>query len=535
MKNRSGSKNASYLGGAAADAAADTEKHGLSEKKCEPCIRYFREHPVLDRLLNGFREKYLSYGSFSGSVVLRNLKEQDREDLEGFLRKNYHGKKSATVRADHFRKALSESRFGEIAPDELLRLYFGENLIGKKERKLAQKQAVAAAFERMEEKYAGTPAGDWIRDVRDGKTRAENCIRYMRGGNAPEVLVRNLDMGAAIVNAFPVRTGEQEYLAVFAAHLTGNPHAFDDGTEGGQLLAMTVSWEAGRRRHGEGEPTDASGVATAGSAPVFPALQRQRQYLAAGILRDDMSNYAMIFGIRAFKKGGSPHAGIEGFLSEGEPVQVPLSVIAGWERIECPQNAIYIVENPSVYALLCHHWRGKRACMCMNGQPRLSAVLILDLLAKAGVTAYYAGDFDPEGLLIAQKVKQYYEATLSAPLWSVLNVSASLRSALSEHPRDVQHRPLGDQRPRGSSAASCAVNDKNALHLGSTLENRKFFFWHMSEEDALASLSDELISDKRMKMLDRITDADLQKAAEVIRVNGVAGYQENIYERYLSE
>ncbi|MCD7765520.1 MAG: TIGR02679 domain-containing protein [Lachnospiraceae bacterium] len=524
MKNRSGSEN-TFAG----VVAADTDKHSLSEKKCEPCIRYFREHPVLDRLLNGFREKYLSYGSFSGSVVLRNLKEQDREDLEGFLRKNYHGKKSATVRADHFRKALSESRFGEIAPDELLRLYFGEELIGKKERKLAQKQAVAAVFERMEEKYAGTPAREWLRDLRGGnapagkceweedsfgdscadedvsrKTRAWFMKQYRESGNVPEVLTQNLDMGATIVNALPARVGKQEYLAVFAAHLTGNPHAFDDGTEGGQILAMTVSWETGRRRHGAGEATGAPDESTAGKVPVFPALQRQKQYLAAGILRDDMSNYAMLSGIRVFKKDGSPHAGIEGFLLEGEPVQVPLSVIAGWERIECPQDTMYIVENPSVYALLCHHWRGGRACMCMNGQPRLSAVLLLDLLAKAGVTAYYAGDFDPEGLLIAQKVKQYYLEKRKADA------------------RVVQESVLDE-------------GDATKTKTEKMSENRKFFFWHMSEEDALASLSDERVSNKRMKMLDRITDPELRKVADVIRVGGVAGYQENIYERYLSE
>ena len=45
----------------------------------------------------------------------------------------------------------------------------------------------------------------------------------------------------------------------------------------------------------------------------------------------------------------------------------------------------------------------------MNGQPRLSSLLLLDLFAKAKMEVWYAGDFDPEGLLIAQKLKQYYQ------------------------------------------------------------------------------------------------------------------------------
>ena len=48
------------------------------------CMAYFCERPVFDRLLRGFREKYESYGSFSGTVSLRNLTLDDIENLEGF-------------------------------------------------------------------------------------------------------------------------------------------------------------------------------------------------------------------------------------------------------------------------------------------------------------------------------------------------------------------------------------------------------------------------------------------------------------------
>lgn len=58
--------------------------------------------------------------------------------------------------------------------------------------------------------------------------------------------------------------------------------------------------------------------------------------------------------------------------------------------------------------------------MCMNGQPRICSVLMLDLLAAAGVHLYYVGDFDPGCLLIAQKVKQYYKETFyQENIWEV--------------------------------------------------------------------------------------------------------------------
>ena len=84
-------------------------------------------------------------------------------------------------------------------------------------------------------------------------------------------------------------------------------------------------------------------------------------------------------------------------------VQVPLAVLSQWNRMFCIDNEMYIVENPSVFAGLCARSDESVSCMCMNGQPRLAGLVTLDLLAASGTVVYYAGDLDPEGLLIAQK------------------------------------------------------------------------------------------------------------------------------------
>ena len=108
--------------------------------------------------------------------------------------------------------------------------------------------------------------------------------------------------------------------------------------------------------------------------------------------------------------------------------------------------------------------------MCMNGQPRLSALLLLDLLAQAGITVYYAGDFDPEGLLIAWKLKRYY----------------------------------------GGS----------------------FCYWQMTAENYEESKSQERISDKRLKMLSHISDPGLEEILLAMKRDKVAGYQETIWKKY---
>lgn len=424
------------------------------------CVRYFREHPVFENLFRGFWDKYRSYGSFTGTVTLRSLTQEELEDLEGFFRKNYHGKKTVSVSANQFEKALGESRFGEVEPKEVLELYFGEKLAGKKEQKQKEEQEWLQIFHEAQEKYAGTPGAEWIARMQDEKKGMGAYLQkeYRNSGKNTQSLQQTLLLGAEIINRFPFRQGKSEYLAVYAAELTGNPHSFDRGTKGGEFLNLLVQWTIQEQK------------ICMGASGLFRALHKQRQYFSVGILVDDISNYVMLSGVRAWKKSGELHSGMEGFLVEGDMVQVPLSVIAGWEQAACPDGKIYIVENPSIYAMLCGKWKGKKACMCMNGQPRLSAVLMLDLLAKTGTKVYYAGDFDPEGLLIAQKVKQYYKGA--------------------------------------------------------------FAYWHMSVVEYEKSRSREEISNRRMKMLDKVTDLELIELVTAMRREKVAGYQENILLQY---
>ena len=445
---------------------------GLNSTPDDGRMTYFREHVVFERLFKGFREKYASYGSFGGTVILKNLDSEDIEALEGFFQKSFHGQKSVSVSAKRFEKALSDSRLAGMKPEEVLEMYFGEKLTDKKGQRQAESDRWRQLYEKLMIQYADTPAAEWITAVREGENgfhswfkkqhqqSVENLLEY-RDTEVMQEAGRLLTLGADIFNNLPYRRLRTEYLPVFAAELTGNPHALDHGTREGQLLSMIVQWVAAQQS--EGHPDH-------DAVPVFRSLKRQKDFLLAGILLDDISNYALLCGVQAVKKDGSLHGGMDGFAREGDMVQLPLSVIAGLKTLICPEQVIYIVENPSIYAMLCKKWKGQKACMCMNGQPRLSALMVLDLLAESGTTVRYAGDFDPEGLMIACKLRKYY---------------------------------------RGS-----------------------FEYWHMTEPDYQKSRSKEMISARRMRMLDGIEDEELAETVRAVRRAGVAGYQENIWRLY---
>ena len=429
--------------------------HEREQEKLEmikkECLEYFHQSSVWKKVLKGFRDKYGSYGRFGGKVVLKNLKSQDIEELEGFFGKSFHGQKSVTVSAEKFRQALEASRYKDITPECLLENFFGEPLLGKQEQKLLREQEKEKIWKKFLKDYKGTEI----------EKAAELLRNIVKDSDSQELAEwdRALRLGAEIYNHLPYRQRDKLYLAVFAAMLTGNPHAFDNGTAAGNFLYQMIQMDLEIRE------------IKIESSEIFPAYKRQKSYLMAGIMLDDISNYAMLYQVQAVKKDGNLHKGMEGFVSEQHIVQVPLAVIAEWESLHCPQDEIYIVENPSVFAVLCGKEKtgnARRAYMCMNGQPRLAGLMVLDLFAKSGTRVYYAGDLDPEGILIAQKLAQYYKG--------------------------------------------------------------EFHYWHMEPADYEKCRSEEVISPKRMKILERITDERLKPVVEKIEEYGTAGYQEMLVE-----
>ena len=81
------------------------------------------------------------------------------------------------------------------------------------------------------------------------------------------------------------------------------------------------------------------------AAPMHDILGKQRQYLQVGLLLDDVSNYVMTLGLRAWKKNSEEHMGMAGFFAEREPVQLPLADIVRWSKVRCPNDRLYMVEK----------------------------------------------------------------------------------------------------------------------------------------------------------------------------------------------
>lgn len=141
---------------------------------------------------------------------------------------------------------------------------------------------------------------------------------------------------------------------------------------------------------------------------------KMKLYFEAGILKDELSNDVLVYGIRAWKKDGQLHEGIEGFFRCREAMKLTLKTLGSLGEISGMEKRVYVVENPAVFSALVDKYPNS-TLVCGNGQPKLAVHLLLDRLAEHHIL-YYSGDFDPEGLLIARDIKIRYGE--KAVLWN---------------------------------------------------------------------------------------------------------------------
>ncbi|MBS4026939.1 MAG: DUF2399 domain-containing protein [Clostridia bacterium] len=113
------------------------------------------------------------------------------------------------------------------------------------------------------------------------------------------------------------------------------------------------------------------------------------------------------------------------------------------------------------------------ALICTFGQIKLASLVLLDKLKEQVDSIYYSGDFDPEGLLIADRLKERY--------------------------RD------------------------------------KLELWRFGVENYEQIKSDKTIEATRMKKLDNINTPEIKSLANRLKADGYAAYQELLTERYVED
>lgn len=420
-------------------------------------VEYFKKKPVYEKLFNEFKKKYESHGKIGGIAVLTGLSTGDKEDISSFLMKDFTSEEEVRVSAKLFEKALLKSRFSSLTTLDIITRYFGIKLRTNKEK---SEEDVGKRAEYLAELTGYTDKAyikEWLTGV--FCTGADGAVVIARSYNADKnelkIILQKLIKAIPMLPYFQGGK-KKELLAVFAAQAAGNPHFFDDNTLAGNLLTAFL-----RDYFRFGYEDDLS-----------EAENRSKVLFNAGLIKDTLSNDVIAYGIRGRCVDGSLHQGMEGFLHQKEPVKLSLLTLANLEETftNSVDRRVYIVENPAVFSILTSRFPEK-AFICSYGQIRRAVFMLLDLFDKNTVFSY-AGDFDPEGLLIAERLKKRY--------------------------------------------------------------GERLIFWKYETDIYLKYMSEEKLTKQRIKKLDGVRDATLLKIAELMREEGRAAYQESMLEEYVN-
>lgn len=352
------------------------------------CRVYFQKRSVYKKLFAKIQEKYAGIGHFGGTFLLNDLTREEKEQLGGFFQKDFSSQKSVRITAKQMEKALQNSRFCDFTWKEILELCLEKPLLIKKEEKQKEEQQREAWFQNIQLRLKNPDFQSWIFEVLQNKKESYLFLlqQYKENKKELEDLLQKTDQAAETLEAAEKR----ELLAVFAAKVTGNPHYFDEGEPAEKCLSSYLKWKLKKERR--------DGLSN--------AEYKNRIYFEAGILKDELSNDVLTYGLHAWKENGEIHPGIEGFFKCREPLKLTLKTLGGIGKIT-GKPEIYMVENPAVFSRLVEKYPD-RTILCGNGQPKLSVFVLLDKVTEDS-TIYYAGDFDPEGLQIAQNLKKRYQ------------------------------------------------------------------------------------------------------------------------------
>lgn len=346
----------------------------------DECLDYFK-NPGLKRLIDAWIKKYQSLGYLGGTIQLNSLSKQEKEAM-GLLLGIDLSAGILKITYKQFNKKLQETKFEGVDFLEVIKSLQSSPIYTNQEKRNFKNQKIENFKQQFLQKYDHTNAYFWLKDYLYKDSSSHKYIQ-----NQTVYFQEVLENVCEALNHLPVFYHKYEFLSVFAQAITKDPHYFDSHLPK-ELLIKGIEYNFNNNKN----PRTVEAI--------------NELLYQSGILKDDISNNCYICHIKPVK----PISGWYGFYKYYEPWNMNLYNLM---QVDClfHCSCIYIVENPSVFRLLVNHIKEQQidvGLICSNGQINLCTYMLLDKLQKSGCQLYYAGDYDPEGLLIADKLKKKY-------------------------------------------------------------------------------------------------------------------------------
>lgn len=374
-------------------------------------LQVFKDEPGFIKLLRLFKEKYRSLGRVGGTVSLTSFNEIEMESIAGFLGQSKAKllQKGSLALLD-FEKELINTGFSDYNLVQLIQEVLQETIYTRKEELERVQREENLFIEGLMKKIPEATA--WLKWI-ESKSADTRFIWSLYQQNK-EKLHEQIETVFKAFTSLP-KKGDFERLPFFSQRTTGNPHYFDQNEAGGKILLHCMYVD------------QIKGGNTGASMP--KTVEELNDLLGEyGILRDDLWNFVTCQGLLA-SFHNKIHPVWQAAVESRSVMNVPMKELAKIERIWPEKgNNVWIVENSSVCSTITDAVPNA-PIICTHGQLRVASWQLLDKLVQSNCTLYYSGDLDPEGIVIADRLKKRYQNQLV--LWK-MDSAAYLESLSSE-------------------------------------------------------------------------------------------------------
>ncbi len=341
--------------------------------------------PPLEWLIARTRQRLERGLDLHGAVQLREPTRGQRAAVEALLGRPPRRAATLTVDLRELDRLITAAGLAQGLRDAIERLTgpVHDRRAAATQRERAWHEAIAGAQERIRGRVA---LEAWLIDVTAG-----GLLRRLARGEATEaarLLARALDIADRLPTVDPIP------LAELAAGAMGNSHALDVGAPIG-----TLTVRAAARIAGIDLEDDANG--------------RRDAWAAVGVLCDDLSAPVLVLNLTGDTVSVAGRM-LNLYAEAGEPARLSLRQLLRYPpqlSTATTGHRAFICENATVVAAVADRLGPHAApLICLEGQRKTAARVLLNLLSAAGVALSYHGDFDWGGLRIGNVVMREHGA-----------------------------------------------------------------------------------------------------------------------------
>ncbi len=334
-------------------------------------LDYFKNNKGFERFMVKAKEKYQSYGRVTGIITLDNITYEEAVSLTDFFARKFEEGKTYKIKISEFNKVLDKSKFQDFEfTDYFYNTYDDFSYLTNTLKKRKFHEEFVSFIEDLLLEFKSEKLKDFFeRNINKNFSTMRNIkSKYKQNKKA---LKEELLMIDKLLSNIPDKI---TYLPIYAS-ITSNPHYLDYNAKSSNLFYRILS-----NILGEDTPNT--------------NLDKTKLLEKINVYIDPLSNYVITYNLVYDKE------------MPFDVMNLNIDNISKLNNITGRKNKIFIFENPSILNYL----KNKDldiSIIITSGIPNLAFYKLLENITS-DTTLYYNGDYDPEGLLIADKLNNKY-------------------------------------------------------------------------------------------------------------------------------